>query len=143
MKKTMTIDYNEYMSLINSKDELRKQMEILKKEVFKKNEELSFIKDNAEEILVIEKTEDGSKIESRRKEKDVISSIVNENMKLMEKLEKTKEKLSELKDEFDLIKYEYEDYLKLNHELKINNFENKIQKLEKRNILQRIINKKQ
>ena len=139
----MTIDYNEYMSLINSKDNIRREMNLLKKEIFKKNEELSFIKDNAEEILIIEKTEDGTKLESRRKEKDVISNIVSENIKLMEKLGETKEELMDLKDEFYLIKNEYEDFLKQNLDLKIQYLENKILKLENRNIIQRIINKKQ
>jgi chromosome segregation ATPase len=141
MKKTMTIDYDEYMSHLDDKDNLRKEIEKFRKELFNKNQELKFIKENAEEILVIEKSIDGTIIESKRKEKDAISEIVTENIKLMNRIHDLKDEISELKEKNSLIIEDFED-IKQNYNLIIDNLNKKIKNLTSRSLFNRIFNKK-
>ena len=144
MHKMINIEFDEYMILMDNKNILQSEITKLKKIISTKSEELKFIKDNSEEILVITKTDDGTKVESKRKENDAISDIVKENTKLFDKLFSLKNELEIIKEEFSLMKNEYKEEVDIviDQKNKINLLSNNIKKIENRNLFQRILNKK-
>lgn len=114
MKKMVNISYEDYINY-------SKTIKRLEEEVEKLNDELNFIKDNGEEILVIVKEPDKpDNYEYKTTDKQLLFKLVDENTKL-------REKLLEVYDKYNKeLTYKYISIIKYNKLL------NKIEKNKKK-----------
>ena len=136
MDKNITIEYQEYENLMKTVDELRRTIDNKNSMIQNLRSELSFIKEQGDGILIIEKSENADTIEFKSTEKDVVvklvevySELVNEHRDILLEKESLKNKVEEL--ESNIAQYTNE-LVKLNK-----NFE----KLKNRKFLKRLLNK--
>ena len=137
MNKTITVDFGEYMKIFDDRDNLNKEKEGLNRQIRKLNDEIIFLKNMGEDILVIHKNEGEIKnLEFKVKEKQAMTDIVNTANELINKNENLKDINQELKSTLDkafqLIEQLKEENQKQEKELK---------DLKSRKILDRIFNK--
>lgn len=134
MNTIMTIQYDEYLSLINVRDTLRSEIEKLKNDLY-------IIRNMKDEVLIIHKDNYGNDINSYRKpEKNVIGDLCNTATSLQEKIIQLTEILSKLEIEKNSLLIKLRDSnlecerLKETHEQELN-------KLKNRSFIDRILNR--
>jgi hypothetical protein len=137
MNKSMTIDYNEYMGLLEGQDQMRREVERLKRYNYDLQQKFQLMKNNAEDVLVIHKDGDIEKAEFKSTEKTMLANIATVNNQIYEKyyLELDTRRKLEL---------ELQDYQHYIQDLVTNNqsLERQLTTLRQRNWWQRLWNKK-
>lgn len=142
MKKMVTVDYDEYIKYSTTIDDLRKHVEELNKFSISLQNEIKFLKDSGENILVIVKSTDKPDVhEYKSDEKNVILDLVTENQKVRERYDELSRKNDNLENQkaMILLKYQEMDNFYKNQIDKLND---RINSIEQRGILDRIVNKK-
>ena len=136
MNKTITIDYQEYMKIFDDRDNLNREKQELNKHIRILTDEINFLKNAGEDILVIYKNDDVKEYEIKVKEKQVLYNIVNSVNELINKNGDLKDINQELKSTLDK-SFQLIEQLKDENQ----NQEKELKELKNRNILERIFKK--
>ena len=117
---------------------LRNRVEKLQSEKHKINQELKFLKDSGDEILVIEKSENDI-IEYKSTEKELLSKIVSENQTVREKYDMILREKDNIDNQKQIVLLKYKE-LEHKHETDVNKLKTYITYLENRTLKDRIFN---
>lgn len=146
MEKMISIDYEEYDSLYKLVDEYKKKLESVNTSLREKEDFISKIKENANEILVITKNENGDDGYTFKSDEKVLME------KIVDLYNKMDEKCIETQKEWDIVNSLYIEEEKKTLELqkkysdiqkKLNKSEKKISFYENLGFFGRLFNKKQ
>ena len=99
MNKSITIDYYEYEKVLNIRDDLRRQIVELNKNIANLQKDLRDLKDVGDDILTITKFESKpDRHEFKTKEKIIIANLIYENNSVREKFDNYMNEISNLKE---------------------------------------------
>ena len=142
MNKTITIDFYELEKYSKQIEYQRNTIENLNKQIYNLQQEIEFLKEGGDEILVIIKHENKPDYhEYKTKEKSIITDLIQENNNIRNKNEDLINKINNLENNIINMNIAIEQ-LKNLYEKEIFKYNNQIKEIENRNLLNRIFNKK-
>lgn len=138
MEKMLYIDAREIERYQNELSLLRNEVEQSRKKVNRLTEEVKFLKDSGEDILVIEKS-DNNVIEYKSTEKELLSKLVSENKDVRDKYDELSRYKDNLENQKQIIILKYQELEnKYNNDIK--SLKGYIKKQGDRSLTQRIFN---
>jgi hypothetical protein len=138
MEKMIYIDAREIEFYQKEVSELRKNMEESRKKIISLTNEINFLKDSGEEILVIEKS-DNDIFEYKSTEKELLTKLVSENKEVRDKYDDVLRYKDNLENQKQIIILKYQE-LENNYKNDIEKLNKYISFLENRSLTGRIIN---
>jgi hypothetical protein len=138
MEKMIYIDAREIEFYQKEVSELRKNMEESRKKIISLTNEINFLKDSGEEILVIEKS-DNDIFEYKSTEKELLTKLVSENKEVRDKYDDVLRYKDNLENQKQIILLKYQE-LENNYKNDIEKLNKYISFLENRSLTGRIIN---
>jgi len=135
MNKMLYIDAREIENYQKTISKLRNELEETRKKNISLSNEINFLKENGENILVIEKNSDNNIYEYKSTEKELLSLIVSENKEIRNKFDTLLRHKDNLENQKQIILLKYQE-LK-NNIILLNNY---ITYLENRSLKERIFN---
>ena len=135
MNKMLYIDAREIENYQKTISKLRNELEETRKKNISLSNEINFLKENGENILVIEKNSDNNIYEYKSTEKELLSLIVSENKEIRNKFDTLLRHKDNLENQKQIILLKYQE-LK-NNIILLNNY---ITYLENRRLKERIFN---
>jgi len=142
---TFTFSGDEYNKLLYDKDLLRKQLKEQNQTIKELEEKIEYMKTEKEDVLVIVKDkEKADEYVIKTKEKEVLKELIIMNKDLVEKNEEYVRQLYNINDNLksSLRKIEELEAICLKQSDKIDECKENIEYLEKRKLIERILNKK-
>jgi len=137
MKKMITVDYDEYSKLSTTIETLRRENQKLTVANINLTKELDFLKSNGgDNILVIVKDKNNI-YEYKSTEKSILVDLVSENKKLRESLDEMYKLNTNIENQKNVLIFKYQE---MENMYKMNL--NQLQSIEKRSLMDRILNKK-
>ncbi|NPV12879.1 MAG: hypothetical protein HPY57_13995 [Ignavibacteria bacterium] len=138
----VTISYDEYEKYLTTIDQLRTQIQNYQTEIIKLKQEIAFLKDSGENILVIIKDKDKPDVhEYKTTEKNILTDLVAENYRVRERYDELSRKIDNVENQKQLIILKYKEMESI-YKAQISKLEEYIKYLEERGFLDRIKNKK-
>lgn len=146
MKTLIQITYNEYENFINTIDTLRREQHKIVQEsqieINKLNEEIKFLKDSGENILVIVKHQDKPDVhEYKSTEKNIITDLVQENYRIRDRYDELSRQIDNVENQKQMIILKYKE-METIYKNQLDKLESHINSLENRGIWSRIKNDK-
>lgn len=138
MEKMLYIDAREIENYQKELSALRNEVEESRKKIFSLTNEIKFLKDSGEEILVIEKA-DNNIIEYKSTEKELLSKLVSENKEVRDKYDEISRHKDNLENQKQIIILKYQE-LENKYSNDIKTLKDYIKTLEDRTLSQRIFN---
>ena len=138
----VTIDYQEYLSFNQTIDKLRTEIDTYRKEMNKLKEEIKFLKDSGENILVIVKDRDKPDVhEYKTNEKNVLTDLVEENYRVRERYDELSRKIDNVENQKSIIILKYKE-METIYKGHLEKLEDYLDYLENRSFWARLKNKK-
>ena len=135
----MTIDHDEYMNLIQIRDSVKQEVAQLKRKLIQQEDEIKFLKDMGENVLIVVKDEAGKSYEFKSHEKEALLELVESYNNLREDSEGFLKEILNLQQNIHKIQVENREQLE-NYLDQIEILKGKIKDLRKRTLWQRIRN---
>lgn len=140
MEKLINIPYSDYEKYISTIDTLRLQNRQKQLELNKLRDEIIFLKDGGENILVIVKHLDKPDVhEYKTDEKNILIDLVQENAKIRERYDELSRKIDNVENQKQLIILKYKEMEHI-YKNQISSLEYYIEELENRDLWSRIKN---
>ncbi len=144
MKTLIQISYNEYENFINTIDSLRREQNKIVQEtqieINKLKEEIKFLKDSGENILVIIKHQDKPDVhEYKSSEKNVITDLVQENYRIRDRYDELSRKIDNVENQKQMIILKYKE-METIYKTQLTQLEDHISELENRGVWSRLLN---
>lgn len=137
MITSVTIDYSEVLKYQKEIENLQKDKKGLQKQILELLEEIKFLKNSGDDILVIIKNGDNTiRYEFIEKEKKSITDIITTANELINKNEQLKTDYYNIKSHEEVLKIELTEEIKENDKLR-----NELKKIESRGFWARVKNK--
>jgi len=118
---------------------LRNELEQIRIEKLNLTEDIKFLKDNGEEILVIVKKPDNDIYEFRSSEKELLLELVSENQNVREKHDNIIRIKDNIENQKQMLILKYHE-MSSSYQKEINDLTSYVETLEKRNIFERVVN---
>lgn len=142
MNRSITIDYSEIENYQSRLEQQRKHIDNLNTQITQLNQEIKFLKDSGDEILVIVKHENKPDYhEYKTREKSIITDLIVENNSVRNKNEDLANQVRMLESNMMKLNNELEQ-IKNNYETQMFNIKQKLSEIENRGLFARIVNKK-
>lgn len=140
MRRIMTIEYEEYMQLVEIRDTVQQEIKELKRTIFQQANEIKFLKNMGENVLVIKEDKQGQIYEFRSPEKDALLELVNTYNQLQTKHENLIQEIGTLQTKIQKQQYFYREQIENNLD-QIESYQVELETLKKRKLWARIWNK--
>jgi hypothetical protein len=140
MRRIMTIEYEEYMQLVEIRDTVQQEIKELKRTIFQQANEIKFLKNMGENVLVIKEDKQGQIYEFRSPEKDALLELVNTYNQLQTKHENLIQEIGTLQTQIQKQQYFYREQIENNLD-QIESYQVELETLKKRKLWARIWNK--
>jgi len=140
MRKVVTVDYQEIVNYTQTIDQLRNQITVFRTQIKNLNDDVSFLKDSGENILVIVKNQDKPDVhEYKTTEKNVLTDLVQENYRVRERYDELSRKIDNVENQKNLLILKYKE-METIYKDQLKTLENYVEFLEERSLMSRIKN---